>query len=295
MVSLLRRPMIVAAATIGVMLGVALLAFALGADLVSLVLGAAIVAAAFALVVGAWLVPGRRQEGRRQRRAERTARKEFGRTRRVIHAAERRLFDQLEALVWLRDELGLARPLPPTRGAAAAPDALRELVRIVDRTRPEHILELGSGVSTIVMAARLRRLGQGSLVALEHIPLYAAATRHQLEAQGLADVATVVDAPLVATRVGGTEWRWYELGPAVPERIDLLFVDGPPGDMARLARYPALPLLHDRLAPGALIVVDDGDRRDEREMVRRWTSEVEGVTAEHLPFAKGAWLLTMPA
>ena len=291
--ALLRRPLVVASAIMAAALGVALVALALGADPVSLVLGAAVAAAAFALAVAVSLAP-RRQQRRRERRAGRQSSKEFRRTRRAIHAAERRLFDQLEALTWLRDELALERPLPPTRGHAVAPDALRELVRVIDRTRPQQVLELGSGVSTIVMAARLRQSGQGRLVALEHIPTYAAATRQELESHGLTEVASVIDAPLVRTPVRDADWSWYELGPAVPDGVDLLFVDGPPGDTARLARYPALPMLRDRLAPGALVFVDDGARRDEREMVRRWGTEVDGLDSEYLALARGAWLLTMP-
>jgi hypothetical protein len=78
--------------------------------------------------------------------------------------------------------------------------------------------------------------------------------------------ATVVDAPLVDA--------WYD--PAaldgLPERgVELLIVDGPPA--ARGSRYPALPLLADRLAPGAAILLDDTDREGERKAVERWSDE----------------------
>ena len=107
-------------------------------------------------------------------------------------------------------------------------------------------------------------------------------------------MASVVDAPLADVSVGAATWSWYGLAAGVPGVIDALFVDGPPGDTGSLARYPALPLLRERLAPGATIFVDDGDRPDEREMVRRWQAEVDGLQAAHLPLVKGAWLLTMP-
>ncbi|MFV2063282.1 MAG: class I SAM-dependent methyltransferase [Chloroflexota bacterium] len=280
-----------------VALAASIVLLALGLDALSLVLGGAVVAAAFATVIGFWLEPAaraRRAGQRRERKAKRLARKRTARMRKVIHAAERRLFSQLEALAWLRDELDLKRPLPATRGAAAAPDALLQLVRLVDRGEPRSVVELGSGVSTIVIAARLKAAGKGRLVALEHEPTYARATRAELRAQGLDGIATVVDAPLVEVSVGDETWQWYEIGAEMPERIDLLFVDGPPGRTGPLARYPALPLLRDRLVPGATILVDDGDRADEQVMVQRWESEIEGLAARHLAFAKGAWLVTMP-
>ena len=300
----------------------ALAALALGADAVSLALGAAVVAVAFVVLVvsgtrtanpsrrrarhrggtgggkgvraSAGSAGGKRRGAGGPHAAEREARIQGRRTIDAIEAAEARLFSQLEALDWLHAELRLAHPLPATRGYAAAPDALVELVRIIDRVAPAMVLELGSGVSTIVIARRLQQLGRGHLVALEHLPEHAERTRAELVAQGLADVASVIDAPLEEVSVGPATWSWYQLGPGVPAVIDALFVDGPPGGTGSLARYPALPLLRDRLGPGAIVFVDDGDRPDEQEMVRRWRLEVDGLQATHLPLVKGAWLLTMP-
>ncbi len=294
--ALLRRPLALSVAAIIAMLLLALLAFALGADAVSLVLGAAIVAVAAAFVVVAWLLPTRRlrrRERRTRRQDERKARGRAQRTRRAVIEAEKRLYGQLEALLWLRDTLQMETPLPPTRGAAAAPDALLELVRIVD-AGARNVLELGSGISTIVVARRLQQVGAGRIVSLEHLPEYAAQTRAQLAAHDLGDYALVVDAPLVDVEVDGERRRWYQLGTDVPDGIDGLFVDGPPASTGPLARYPALPLLRDHLAPGASVFVDDGDRADERETVRRWTIEIDGLSAEYVPLTKGAWRLTLP-
>ena len=297
MARVLRRRSRIAAAVLAGLLLAALVALALGADAVSLILGAASVATAFAVLVAAGQAPPARAQRRGtggRHSADREARIQGRRTIDAIEAAEARLFSQLEALDWLHAELQLAHPLPATRGYAAAPDALVQLVRIIDQLAPAQVLELGSGVSTIVIARRLQQSGRGHLVALEHLPEHAERTRAELAAQGLAAVASVIEAPLADVSVGAATWSWYELAVGVPGVVDALFVDGPPGDTGSLARYPALPLLRDRLAPGATIFVDDGDRPDEREMVRRWQAEVDGLQAAHLPLAKGAWLLTMP-
>jgi len=49
-------------------------------------------------------------------------------------------------------------------------------------------------------------------------------------------------------------------------------VDGPPAYAAGqgLARYPALPVLRGRLAPGATVILDDVERPGEQEVLRRW-------------------------
>jgi hypothetical protein len=51
-------------------------------------------------------------------------------------------------------------------------------------------------------------------------------------------------------------------------------------------------MLLDRLAPDAAIVIDDGARADEREMVARWCAEVPGLTVRQLRTQKGGTLLT---
>jgi len=270
---------------------------ALGLDALSLVLGGAVVAVSMLAIVAVSMRPiaaGQRRAKRRHARHVRQTRQGQRRTRREVVEAERRLFWQLEALGALRDELDLRTPLGRTRGAAAAPDILLELVRTIDRTGATTVLETGSGISTVVIAARLKAVG-GKVVALEHHAGYAEATRRDLEAQGLEDVATVLDTPLVDTPIGDASWSWYDLSAAdVPGDIGLLFVDGPPGRGERLARYPALPMLRDHLAPGATIIVDDAARPDEHEMVERWQSEAEGMEAAYLDLVKGAYVLTLP-
>ena len=73
----------------------------------------------------------------------------------------------------------------------------------------------------------------------------------------------------------GDESRWWFDTSGVPELsdIDVLFVDGPVGGTSHRARYPAFPVFADRLAPGALVVLDDTDRPHEREIFRQWLSE----------------------
>src|SRR5690606_18547556 len=83
---------------------------------------------------------------------------------------------------------------------------------------------------------------------------------------GLGATVEVRHAPLVA--------RWYEASVfADIDTIDLLIVDGPPATTGQLARYPALPLLAERLSPGAVVVLDDAERDAEAEIARRWCEE----------------------
>ena len=159
-------------------------------------------------------------------------------------------------------------------------------------------MELGSGSSTVLFAAALRANGGGRIISIEHDRTHAKHTTTLLEQAGLAERVELVFAPLADLTLGGRSFQWYDLGALLmrlPEKIDLLFVDGPPGKVQSLSRYPALPIFAPHLSPRALVIVDDGAREDEIEMVELWR-ELEGVgfEAEALDFLPHApVLLTM--
>ncbi len=55
--------------------------------------------------------------------------------------------------------------------------------------------------------------------------------------------------------------------------IDILVIDGPPMPIGPKARYPVGPVLFPRLNKDATVFLNDADRDDEREIVRRWTKD----------------------
>jgi predicted O-methyltransferase YrrM len=172
-----------------------------------------------------------------------------------------------ERLIWSESamtEAGLARVCAEVRA----------------RTRPV-VVECGSGFSTLTLA-RLLHEREGSLLSLEHDPLWATRVRRNLDAAGLAGTARVTLAPLEPHSLGRNGLHWYAQS-ALPSRIDVLLVDGPPAfePEIELARYPALPALIDRLAPGAVVVLDDIDRRGEQQILADWEREC-GVRFERL-------------
>ena len=158
------------------------------------------------------------------------------------------------------------------------------------------MVEASSGVTTLTSAYCLKRIGSGKVIALEHDETFAERTRTMIREHGLEEFATVVHAPLVPQAVDGEEYAWYD--PAQTERIeriDLLVVDGPPAKTGPLARYPALPVFAERLQPEAVILVDDGGRPPEREMVKRWVAVNPAVKTEFIELEKGAFRLQWPS
>lgn len=195
---------------------------------------------------------------------------------------------QIQALMFLQARLDTPLPLPPLGGAALAPDCAALLVGLIQRDRPALILELGSGISTLIAAHCLRMLGNGRIVSVEHDPYYAEITRAHLRQHGLEQYAEVRDASLEPVEIEGRTWQWYAIAQlATGAPIDLLIVDGPPRKVQRLARYPAIPVLSDRLSPQSLILVDDADRADEREILRLWKRYLPAHEEIRLPTIKG--------
>lgn len=201
-------------------------------------------------------------------------------------------YNQLEALFSLFFTLQPHAPLPDMRGWAESPDYMKRITQAILQDKPELVVELGSGVSTLVIAYALQRAGRGRVVSLEHDQAYAAPNQEMLHLHGLENVATIIHAPLRELALGNETWQWYDASPLPHEEpIDLLLVDGPPAAPKTLSRYPALPLLFDRLRDGARIFLDDGSRQDEQLTVQRWRQEFPALDCEFLEVEKGAFEL----
>jgi predicted O-methyltransferase YrrM len=205
--------------------------------------------------------------------------------------ADRGSYRQTEALIGLYRTLEPRRPFPPMRGWAASPDFLALVVGHA-ASHPSVIVECGSGVSTLALARACERAGRGHVWSLEHLPEMAARTRAWLAEHQLEGHATVIDAPLVPQTGAGPTAVWYAIDGLPDLPIDMLIVDGPPGNVAgALARYPAGPHLFPRLAEGGAVFVDDAERPDERAMVARWRQEFPSLEPTEVPCEKGAVVL----
>lgn len=187
----------------------------------------------------------------------------------------------------------LDQPMPRPGAWAASEDLLLWLVGHVLAEQPRLIVDLGSGQSSVWMAAALREAGvPGRVVAIDHDPDYAEATRALGRVHGVSRWLEVRVAPLVDVTVIDRECRWYDpVSFTDLHGIDLLSVDGPPGKGAVQARWPALPLLQERLSPRAVVVMDDMIRADEREIVAQWIDAAPEWQVSNLDFEKGAAIL----
>lgn len=201
--------------------------------------------------------------------------------------------DHVHGLLSLHALLEPRAPLPGFTRWAASAELCAVLVGLVLERRPRRVLELGSGTSSVVLGYALERAGGGRLLSLDHDDAYAEKTRQHLRRHGLDDRTAVLHAPLVPQTIDGRQRPWYRLPEAELDAfaadggIDLLVIDGPPRESDPEARYPALPLLLDRLAPDVVVVLDDAHRPEEQAALARWQADVPGLTVEVMDSAKG--------
>jgi predicted O-methyltransferase YrrM len=209
---------------------------------------------------------------------------------------QRQLYRQTEALFALYSQLTLNAALPTLRGYAISPDFAKILMMQLQAQQPRLIVELGGGVSTLISGYMLQKQGFGRVVAVDQSAEFAEYAMQNVRQHQLEKVAQVLHAPLKPLTLNGQTWQWYDTQVFDEiDAIDLLVVDGPPqyDNPKSMARYPALPLLFAKLAPGAYILMDDAKRDDEQRIITRWLEEFDITLSRDFAYEteKGAVLL----
>jgi hypothetical protein len=201
---------------------------------------------------------------------------------------------ETQGLVQLSD-LNQPYPMPFGGNWALTPDAASILAREIAIRRPHIIVELGSGVSTLMVGRLLQQMGCGHLLSLDHDPDWANETRRHISANGLQNHVEVLDAPLARQKFDGKDFDWYQMPEQLRhiEQIDMLTVDGPPQtiDSTALARYPALPAFAAQLSKHAVIFIDDAKRVTEQDMVKIWLQQYPGWKLKMIDTVPGTCLL----
>lgn len=208
-------------------------------------------------------------------------------------ASETSVVRQVQAILSLSERVHSKVALPPMGGWAVSPDLMLVLVDEMLRLRPSTVLECGSGVSTVFLAlAAAQHDIPTHLIALEHDADHLSRTKSLLEEHSVSHLVEVRHAPLEMSSVEQHPTQWYaEQAVADLNNIELLFVDGPPEGTGKQARYPAVPMLRDRLAPRSSIILDDMVRPEERETAERWHAMLPDFSMRILDVQKGGALL----
>src|SRR3954470_501145 len=181
-------------------------------------------------------------------------------------------------------------PPPASDGWTLAPDALRFVTAAVRVLRPRHVLEMGSGLSTKLLAREVVTLGDGGAISsIDHDPQYNWESSCAESSDKAANVAFHL-APLVVREFGGKLCGAYLIQPdklASKEPVDLVVIDGPPVNLG--GREATLYQVMDYARAGTVVLLDDSKRPEERAAIRAWQDNLgDAVSVSQLPgFAKG--------
>ncbi|MFD2533391.1 class I SAM-dependent methyltransferase [Gracilimonas halophila] len=199
---------------------------------------------------------------------------------------------QNQALATIHKLLDLRLPLPYMSHWAAKPDLAATILKHLLLLKPEVVVEAGSGVSTVICGYATQKNGKGFTHSLDHDKEYGQKTNLELHNHQLQDYAKAYYANLTDHVINGKNWKWYDTDALKNvDNIEILVVDGPPHEMQAQSRYPALPILQEKLAPRCVIILDDAGRDSESMVVEKWLSEFDDFELEYHPSKKGIAVL----
>lgn len=192
-------------------------------------------------------------------------------TKQQLTSATRDSTRQVEALVHIYQRYPEVKlPMPSTGSWAIDSQALAHLIALVEERKPQRILELGSGTSTIWLGYLCRSFG-GTVVTVDHLEEYLHKTRIAIDRHQLDDVIDSRLAPLEQVELSDGTYDWYAPASLADlSNVDMVVIDGPPAATGPQARYPALPKLVELLSPNVTVVLDDAHRSDEAKIVEAW-------------------------
>jgi predicted O-methyltransferase YrrM len=210
----------------------------------------------------------------------------------AVRKHTRNLYLQIESFHNMQQKLNFTTPLPSMSGWAASPELALLIADTIEANNYKTIVDLGSGVSSLIAGYSLKHVESGTVFSVDHEDEYYEKTKQLIDNHGLSDTVKLRHAPLKKHDIGNNTYSWYDLNKLQDiEDIDLLIVDGPPGNTQKHARYPAAMLLRDKLSENASIILDDYNREDEKEIVDMWTKELKDLNFTHIESDKGIAVL----
>lgn len=189
----------------------------------------------------------------------------------------------------LTERLGLAPDALPAAGNWFPEEGvLALLVDLVETRERCEVVVCGCGLSVAVLSRACQLAGNGPVTAIESDDRAVAVTSALLERIGAS--ARIIKAELTQYdkhNLWYARWSVSEL----PDRIDMLFLDGPGHFAGRTPRWPAGPELFPRLAPDGVVVLDDSRRVKEKKALKRWAEDFPDLVTQKHGRGGGATML----
>lgn len=158
-----------------------------------------------------------------------------------------------------------ADALPNLGSWKADTHLLHRIVDVIEQSRPQVVVELGCGATSLVIARALQLHGGGRLYGFDQNADFV-----ELTSQWLLDNHVEAELRPAPIAPDPSLWSslWYDL-PFVPDAIELLVIDGPPWTLNPMVRGRA-EVLFENVMLGGIVLLDDAARPGERAVAKRW-------------------------
>lgn len=208
-----------------------------------------------------------------------------------VHKEIGLVYDRIDALMSIHGIIKIERPLPIMHGWRISSDYAVALLDTFLQKKGGAI-DIGSGVSTLLLGYAAKSKGLKMAVkSIEHEEEYYLATKALIKEHKLEEYCSVSFCPLTEVQLEGKKWEWYDIsGLQIDFPVDLVSVDGPPGKLQPMSRYPAIPILASYLSPNVTIYLDDGNREEEKMIAEEW-SRIYGYRSMKIESHKGYFKL----
>jgi len=143
--------------------------------------------------------------------------------------------------------------------------SFRYICDLIRDNKCRSLVEFGSGASTARLAAEFPKL---PIVSVEHDRDFLEQTRRLLAQAAPNARVDLQHCPLGWHFLGGRPFYTYSQA-RLPEQVDLVLIDGPPG-YTRRGREACLYVCYQRLSLGGLVVMDDLSRQNEQQSYANW-------------------------
>lgn len=201
------------------------------------------------------------------------------------------IYYRMDALMSIHNVLKFRQPLPIMQSWMITADYAHALLQLILSKKDGDVLDVGSGISTLIAGYGVEKRGNGKVISIEHEEQYFKHTQALVKLHNLENFVEVYYCPIVKHEIKGESWLWYDISKVTSfSNVQVISVDGPPGKLQKLSRYPVLPLLHSRLPKNIAVLLDDGARDDEQQTAERWKQEF-GLTVEYTNSIKGLFIL----
>lgn len=199
-------------------------------------------------------------------------------------------YNRIEALLSIHQLFTFRQPLPVMSDWAIASDYGYVLVQQILQKPEGDILDIGSGITTLLAGYAVEKRGHGKVISLEHDEAYFNVTQQLIRHHKLEHVVELHYCPLVEHTIQGEKRLWYDVS-AVKNlaAVNLISVDGPPEKTQSLARYPMAPVILPQVSAEVTILLDDSARPDEKRIAERWKNEY-ALNTEYVNLAKGLYI-----